>query len=129
MKYNSLKHLHSQTGFVLIEGHSKAERPVRWEWLTQRNLRQSSETQEESLGPKLSYSEKKRILSGLECESRRMSNFKIKTNFTLTEKIRVSSSAGCKDLKNDKKIQPFIYLNSKENQMSIPAANFGIDTE
>lgn len=57
-----------------------------------------------------------------------MSNFKIKTNFTLTERIRASSSASCKDLKIDKKPQAFVYLNSKENQIAIPAAKFGIDT-
>jgi hypothetical protein len=70
-------HSKSETGFILIHGQSKDERPTRWEWLTQRNHFRPELTANPS-HPRLSYSEKKRVLSGLETKLRPSSNFKIR---------------------------------------------------
>ncbi len=62
---NKEDHHHSHTGFVIIKGSNQEESRVKWEWLTQRNLRRSELNYQEDLYPRLSYSEKKGILSGL----------------------------------------------------------------
>ena len=77
--------------------------------------------------PRLSYGEKKRILSGLNYSSQSSSSFKIRGGFNISEKRRISSTTSCTSLKSQRKIQPFVYLNSKQEQIEIPATNFGID--
>lgn len=88
----------SHTGFVLIRGSTGHERRTSWEWLTQRNLKAMGDREEENRQPRLSYSEKKRILSGLDYPHRPSSNFKVRAGFNLRDKKRVSSTASCASL-------------------------------
>ena len=39
------------------------------------------------------------------------------------------STASCASIKADRKPQSFVYLNSKEEQIQIPALNFGVNEE
>ena len=71
--------------------------------------------------PKLSYSEKKGILADLHNRERAASSFKIREGFSRKEKSRAVSTAACSSSKTHRRnSQPFVYLNSNPDQLSIP---------
>ena len=111
----------SQGRFVLVNGMTKEEVPVRWDWLTQRQ-RKEEETEDV---PRLSYSEKKSILTDLHDRQRATTSFKIRDGFSRKEKTRAVSTAACSSSKTQRRnSQPFVYLNSNEDQLSIPNLAF-----
>jgi hypothetical protein len=67
----------SEAKFVLIHGQTKQEEPIRWHWLTQKS-RPPQEDAPADPAPRLSYSEKKGLLSSLQRKERVASSFKIR---------------------------------------------------
>jgi hypothetical protein len=112
----------SESRFVLIHGHNKEEEPVRWHWLTQKIKRDQQDIEIEPI-PRLSYSEKKSILSDLNKKERAVSSFKIRDGFSRKERVRAVSTAASVGKAERRSLQPFIYLNANEEQMSIPNIN------
>lgn len=106
----------SETKFILIHGHSKQEEPIRWHWLTQRFKKDPKEQENQDIEPvpRLTYSQKKSILSGLKGKERATSSFKIREGFSRREKVRVISTAASTCKSERRSLQPFIYLNANE---------------
>lgn len=95
--------------FILVNGITKEETPVRWNWLTEGRKRE----EETGFVPRLSYSEKKSILTDLHNRERATSSFKIREGFSRKEKTRAVSTAACSSSKTQRRnSQPFVYLNS-----------------
>lgn len=111
----------SEAKFVLIHGQTKQEEPIRWHWLTQRPRAPQEDAPDPA--PRLSYSEKKSLLSELPRKERAVSSFKIRDGFSRKERVRAVSTAASGSKTDRRSLQPFLYLNANEHQLSVPNIN------
>lgn len=117
----------SHSGFILINGATKEEQPVKWEWLTQRGFRPQPEIKVQTEYPRVSYSEKKSILSDLQSKERKVSSFTLREGWNRNEVVRTVSTANCKTAVTDRKVKPFVYLHCNEKETAY--VKFGVNEE
>lgn len=109
-RFSRDRYARSEQKFILVNGLTKEEVPVRWNWLTQRQHKEAEET---TFVQRLTYSEKKSILTDLHNRERATTSFKIRDGFSRKEKTRAVSTAACSSIKTQRRnSQPFVYLNS-----------------